>query len=259
VDYHEKALDLLPDPLNLSPTAIALLDERERALGIHIPAALRAWYSLAGALRVIQPHPNTDHVLPISQLGRQERSWSGESEDPVTEGLLVLIHENQGACRWAVALDAGDDHPVLVQLTSEGSAWRVYADSLSVFIFTLIWDQWGPFDHTASGCRLQAIGDDADPQILARLRQEYSELYSTYFWPRRFNYRFTDSAGSRILLMEDEHQTDWYVWGSNQMGLRQLLHKIWGYGTVAHLLDPLGSCAAEVLAELRGHTLPQER
>src|SRR6266566_8654434 len=114
--YHDAAIQLLMKRPESSSSATAVLNERERELGIKLPESVREWYSLRDSGEILRQHSNSDYPVPLNALGKPEPDWCGEGpRDFVHEGLLVFMGENEGVCDWAVRLDGSPDPPVVVQ------------------------------------------------------------------------------------------------------------------------------------------------
>ena len=113
---------------------MALLDERERVLGIRFPAAAREWYSLEGAVEILATYSNEDRPLPIPNLGVSP--W----DTLLSNGLLVFMDENQGVHQWGVQLDGSDDPPVHAGYYKDLTNWEIVTDNFSTFVYCYVWD-----------------------------------------------------------------------------------------------------------------------
>jgi hypothetical protein len=102
--YHQATFDLLGKPPRRSRTAIAAIEERERALGFSLPASLRELYSLSGVCDLLTDHSDQDPVVPVAELG--------SDPEELELGVLKFQDENQGVGAWYVRLDGSDDPPV---------------------------------------------------------------------------------------------------------------------------------------------------
>ena len=58
--FHQATFDLLGREPTVDSAAVALLDERERVLGIRLPTVVREWYSLEGAVEILATYSNMD-------------------------------------------------------------------------------------------------------------------------------------------------------------------------------------------------------
>jgi hypothetical protein len=248
--YHQQTVSLLDPVPQVSSEAQAALDERERALGIRIPAAVREWYSLEGAVRLLETYSNDDNPIPIENLGERDEDWYAFQEvirrqeietdspglldpgDPEWQGdtldrnRLVFMYAHQSVCRWAVPLDRGDDPVVLVQ--NDGmTGWRKASDRFSSFVYTYIWNHSRILD---AACILEAKGDSIALTSLAFLREHVLEAPTTYVWPdydmdhRYDHYRFlSDDGGVRILIQDvASERSVWHLAADTLLALGHL-------------------------------------
>ena len=160
-----------------------------------VPASLREWYSHPDAVAVAS---RQDRLRPPSEL--EVVAGSGRE-------LLVFMDEDQGVCRWAVALDGTDDPEVFVSI--EEAPYRRYADTFSDHIFCAVWDWLNGSSYAASAQAGPLAADD-----LAVLRRALRALPSTWNWPGAENYRFAD-VGLRLRLWSAPDQCDWYLFGDS--------------------------------------------
>src|SRR5919197_4760568 len=178
--FHQSACDLL----GLAPTVDlderAALTERERQLGVRLPAALVEWYSLRGAMDVLAGATGA-RPLGTTELGEPPDGWGGGVAHLVEQGLLVIRVEHQGACHWAVRLDDGADPRVLVEVGSQGNGviWRLHAASFSDYVFTLAWDRLA---FVLPYC-LAAQDQPLERRDLAMLEREFTQRQRTWAWP----------------------------------------------------------------------------
>jgi len=132
---------LLDYPLIASPSTLARLEERQHILGRRFPAAVREWYALDRAVAILETYGNSDRPIPLARLGEIEKGYGGNpDQDLLTNGLLLIMYENQGVTRWAIRLDGTDDPPVLVQEDWPRGPWHIYAGQFSTFVYTRVWD-----------------------------------------------------------------------------------------------------------------------
>ncbi len=243
--YHQKAYQLLNRPPVLSSRALELLARAEQRCGGALPASVREWYSLEGAVETLATHSNNDWPIPLDQLG-QVRTWPGVIwDDFIADGFLPIMFENQSVCHWAVKLDGSDDPPVVVEVDSSPIvSWQIYADTFSTFVYTSIWD-WQPSDAPllAAQDRLLSQAD------LEFLRRWYREGPPTYAWPGRKTYRFSQ-GDQRIRIWSDENQADWFLSSSTPDSLFQLAQKVWSLGGLSKTLYALGDAGNEVLSRI---------
>ena len=247
--FHQPACDLL----RLAPTVDlderAAITERERRLGVRIPAALVEWYTLRGAMDVLAGATG-DRALGAAELGEPSDGWGGGLTQLVDLGLLVIRVEHRGACRWAVRLDDGADPRVLVAVgaQAEGAIWRLHATSFSDYVFTLAWDRLAfvlPYCLAAQDLPLER-------RDLAMLEQRFIQRQRTWAWPGHTNYRF-ERGDQRVVVWEGDRQADWSLLAGSAEGLAALGRTVWDRGGLASTLyAPAGEPGSEeVLAGLR--------
>ena len=169
-------------------------------------------------------------MVPVRGLGRPFSDWylkrparakPDRLDDFVRAGLLVVMHENQGVCTWAVKLDGTDDPPVVVEVDSIDSAaspsearWEPCADSFSTFMYCRAWDH----GHCLAGISVTASANDRPlaPGDLSLLQSHFSEGPRTHGHPGVTNYRFF-TRNSAILIWDGEDhelrggQADWWL------------------------------------------------
>ena len=110
--YHQATFDVMGKKPLLAKSAIKALEQRERVLGITLPASLKEFYSLKGACGILEKHSDSDVAVPIKDLGDPEE---------LEHGVIRFQDDGQGMGAWYVRLDGSDDPPV--ELNVEGSEW----------------------------------------------------------------------------------------------------------------------------------------
>jgi hypothetical protein len=246
--YHQATADLLRQPLVPSPAALKLLEEREAACGITLPASLREWYSLEDAVDILARHSNDDHPVPLALLGQ----IAPLETDPGLHvaGRLLVMRENQSVCSWVVQLDGSDGPPMLVGMDDDTAAdgeppvvWRPYAETFSTFVYNWVWD-WPSGDV----CSVWGSDDPLAAEDLAYLRASFPEGPPTYHWPGDCTYRFGTPAARIIIWDEPSRQADWTLISESADTLVGLLRLVWRCGNMPSTLDERGDdCGAEVL------------
>src|SRR5437879_4215525 len=118
VRFHQATVDLHPAPFPVhSPKAADFLVERERRLGIHLPPAVKEWYSFDGAVGLLEKYSNDDVPTKLEELGAPVANWyGGGPRDFERDGLLLILQENQGVCCWAVKLGGAEDPEVVIEV-----------------------------------------------------------------------------------------------------------------------------------------------
>ena len=109
LQYHAAALRLLAVEPRLDPEAADRIDRAEAACGRRRPAAVREWYTLAGAEEMLTLDDNACGVAYLADLladlarGRPEIEFYGPRR--VNTGYQAFVR-----------LDGSDDPPVLVDV-----------------------------------------------------------------------------------------------------------------------------------------------
>jgi hypothetical protein len=258
--YHQAVFDLLGIPPVLSPSAIRLLEQRERACGTTFPPSIREWYSLEGAVDLLARYSNDDHPTPLAELG-----------DPaeVAQGYLGFEVENQAVVGWYVRLDGSDDPPVLDnndQWDEDLSRvdWRLVSPAFSHFVFDQMAHYFvgGWWNNT----RLAALDRPPAPEDLAHLGRIYRTGPITDDGDGTRIHRFFNKFGLiYIVTFRDEAmgglRAEWSIEGHSQDALHELARSVWHLGTLSETLKPescyvMESCGPEVLKRLRGEFGP---
>ncbi|MGI5175939.1 hypothetical protein ACQEVZ_28785 [Dactylosporangium sp. CA-152071] len=187
------------------------IDALEREWGLHVPLAVREWYSIQGAVEWLARH--SDNILvSAARLGDPI-----DGLDYLDGGRLVTETDSQCCWRWVVRLrpprydgeplfDLPEAPPITVD--EDPPVWiidpdrhdpfeKLYADHFSNYVLTSVWTA------QAFGKDSFFTDDDRLPrQALDTLRQRYLELPTTYAWagnqPCDAVYRFTGPA--RIMI-----------------------------------------------------------
>jgi hypothetical protein len=245
--FHAATFERIGKQPSRSRRALDLLKRRERQCGVGFPAAVREWY-LAGGTRLgshIGCGKTADEMVALGELGRPLANWSAMgTADLVAAGLLVVMHENQGVCTWAVKLDGSEDPPVVVEVDSSARAsrlsairWQRCAASFSTFMYCRAWDHGHALDRISLA--LFAQDEPLARRDVAFLRAHFTEGPRTFGHPGIVNHRFfTDD--SAILIWGGKHQSDWHLMASSEEALLRLVRAVSGCGTLTETLDALG-------------------
>ena len=248
--FHQATCKLLAMSPVVDEAARGLIDDRERRLGVRIPAAVAEWYVLRGAVDVLAG-ANGDHPRGADGLGEPLANWGGAPRDFVREGLLVVCTENQAVCHWAVPLNEGPDPRVLVERGGWGRepVWQLHAASFSNYVFALAWDRVAfalPYGLAAQDLPLRT--EDVD-----LLERGFVQRQRTYAWPGATNYRF-ERPEQRVVIWDGDRQADWWLLAATDQALASLARHLWGCGQLATSLYGCGHNghrAEEVVAGLR--------
>ncbi|RZU53364.1 SMI1/KNR4 family protein SUKH-1 [Krasilnikovia cinnamomea] len=257
--YHQRAVALDGVEPVVSAEADALLDRLEARHGVTLPAAVREWYRLEGAVEMLRRRANGDHPYKVEDLGNIEvyhfdsEELEEEEErtyDPVADGLLPVMVENQGVWYWAVRLDGSDDPEVVAAMdeVAPHSEWQPFASSFSDFALIRVWDDPGD-----AGCRLSGRSRGLEPDELAGMGAALERLPDTFKHMKRFEGR----DGRQRIQLVDLGSDKWsleLLWAETEELLAELVTTVVARTgvTVDDLRpvynDPVG---ARVLAALR--------
>ena len=155
----------------------------EERLGVHLPAALREWYEMAGARDDLRGRGN--HLLTPERLRIDQDA-----------GMLVFYQENQYVCRWGLRLEESDrsDDPAAYVAERGNEDWIAQDPTLSQFVLqmTLLETQFAaPFTANAA----------APPKLIEEIGRLFEDLgLSWWHWPRYPGRRF---AGPGVLVGTD--------------------------------------------------------
>ncbi len=251
--YHQAAIDLIQHQSEFSSASKELLNRFEERSGIRLPAAVREWYELEGAVELLAAYSNDDHPVPIESFGEggNEQLRTGVS-DGSTLRRLVMLHENQGVCRWAVLLNGSDDPPVEVEIefTASKPTWQHHADSFSAWIYTRIADhRW--LSDIENACALGAQYQRSVPVVVTCLRTMMEEGPRTYAWPGKTNYRFLTEDRTLLIWDQENGQSDWWLSADSLESLTDLVSQISGCGGLQSTLYDLSECGAAALSQVR--------
>jgi hypothetical protein len=244
--YHRDAAKLLPHMPRFSESAAELVEQREARLGIRFPESVREWYSLEGAVQLLERYSNDDSAFAVDELGEPFDDWyGGGQKDFLSNKLLLFMHENQGVCNWAIKLNGDPDPAVVVEVdTAPDAKWLHCTDRFSTFVWCQIWDH----SQLAVGVSAQEI--ELSEHDLCFLRSNFQELHTTYGWPGSVNYRFKSENAAILIWDGEDRGVDWFVSASTATGLKKLLDKLWLCGDLARSIYGDGE-ADEVVRELR--------
>jgi hypothetical protein len=208
------AMELAAVLLHLEPMTelAAVARERfERQLGTRLPGSVAELLRYPGMMPAVAATWSGHVVFPESaRLARPE-------DMPGARGrILRLLTENQGVCCWGVALDAGDDPPVLVGGDLEAGQGTVeYAPSVGAFAYAFVWEG----RLLAREPVIQAQAAPLDARTLAYLQQRYRELPAPAGWPARTNLRFESDGGLALSLWSGDGQCDWWISADDERSL----------------------------------------
>ena len=185
---------------------------------------MREWYELENAVQLLFQYSNEDHPVEIGKLGEPLRDMlGGGPHDLIAQDLLVIRHENQGVCVWAVLLDGSDDPPVVLDLDTQFKTWTKCADSFSQHIYAWIWDYSQILMKRA--LFVQAQNTPLSEMALSKLSEYFEKVCVTYGWPGQTQYRFCRDD-QRILVWANSNQADWWLHAKSKESLESLVRLV---------------------------------
>jgi hypothetical protein len=220
--YHVKTIQLLGLQNKISASALNALNNIERRIKRTLPASVREWYELENAVQLLFQYSNADPPLDIEKLGESVRdTLGGGPYDLVAQNFLVIRHENQCVCVWAVMLDGSDDPAVVLDLDTQFKTWTKCASSFSEHIYAWIWD----YSQVLSKDRflIQAQNSPLSEIALSFLHERFEKECVTYGWPGRTQHRFY-RGDQRILIWADDKQADWWLNAQTKGSLEALVN-----------------------------------
>ncbi len=221
--FHAKPVALLNVDANVSEVAVSSLNQVESRIGRKLPASVREWYSLEGAVELLRRFSNDDPPLEISELGLPRKdTHGGGPHDLLARNLIVFRYENQAVCVWAFRLDGSDDPPVFLDFDSQFRTWSQCARSFSEHLYTWAWDYALVLKRELLvQAQNQPLTDDA----LSFLRMNFDVGIETNGWPANTQYRFSKDD-KRILIWAGDKQADWWLSAETAESLRELIERI---------------------------------
>jgi hypothetical protein len=246
IQFHEDALHELH--LSYVPDAAALsaLVTRSSELGVRFPAAFVEWYGMRDGITLLRQHSNSDEPVEIAKLGAPTWPFKDGNVPESEHGrMLQFMVENQGVCTWGIALDAGDDPPVLVAV-DPNFEWRAHAASFSTFIACQIWD----YEKVHSGVLLAAQAGELAQVDLELLRPSFREKTTTHGWPTKNIFRF-ERADGRVIVWDGDGQADWWISAHSEENIAALARELWSCGDLSTSMYGLDERGERVLRSLR--------
>ena len=239
LSFHRATFELLGTEPRTSIAAIGELERTEQRLGIRLPPSVREWYSNDDALPILAAHSNDDPPIPLREFSLTES----------TVGRLILIrHENQGVCTWAILLDGSDDPPVLVEVDSDGTVWQPCAEEFSTYVYTCVWDYHVVRNQPAL---VQAQNGPLSPQALLALQELFAERPTTVGWPGNAQYRFDGGQHGVLIWSMEAQMADWFVGAADASSLEKTLRLIWHLDGVGESFYDCSEIAKVILAKLK--------
>ena len=246
--YHEGTLKLLGVSPQFAPEAVTMLDQVEQRIGRRLPAAVREWYSLDGALELLLKYSNDDPPVAPEQWGEPRKdTHRGGPHDLLAQHLIVFRYENQAVCVWSFELDGSDDPPVLVDFDSQFRQWTSCGVTFSQHLHASMWDYALVLKKDLL---IQAQNREVTGEALAFLRANFTPQAMTHGWPGHTQYRFS-RGDQRILIWASEGQADWWLSAENETSLTELVRAVWACDEVGESMWSHSERGEALLAGIR--------
>jgi hypothetical protein len=233
-------------PARIHPGRQRFLAERERELGIRIPAAVAQWYGIDGAVEhLIQG--SCAVIVRLHQLG------TAVDGGDLAAGRLLVASDCQGCCDWLVDLTptfpAGSDVPLpglatpaqhqatvangadppvwLSEPDDPADTWSLAASRFSAYVYAEAWDiAFGGMPHHEFVLEFDGVPfGDSD---LALLRREFLAGPRSYGWAGCFGgpglviHRF-ERPGQRVRVAAHPKRSEWWLAADSAEGLERLV------------------------------------
>ena len=197
VAYLDAVFELLgvaPEPL--PPSARLAI---ERRVGVALPEAF-------AELVLTDAWPGTLLFGSDDQPVPREELLSVAIGPSATTGasLLPFLWENQGVCTWAIPLHEGPDPRVLIEVEWM-PGWQLACATFSTWLSCRVQD--GRMDERIV---YAAQAPPISSEMLAALREVFTEAPRTYGFPGHTTYRLRGDA-TDLLLWAAEDQCDWWI------------------------------------------------
>jgi hypothetical protein len=233
-------------PAVADPGRRRFLADRERELGIRIPAAVAEWYAIDGAVEHFV-QGSSPIIVRLEQLG-----MAADGAD-LAAGRLLLASDYQGCCDWLVdlapTLPAGWDVPLpglaspaehqaalvkradppvwLSDPEDPADTWSLAAPRFSAYVYAEAWDiAFGALPHSELVSTFDSVPfGDGD---LALLRREFVAGPRSYGWAGCFGapdlvvHRF-ERPGQRVRVAAHPQQSEWWLAADGAEGLKRLV------------------------------------
>jgi hypothetical protein len=141
--YHQAVFDRLGLVPRLSESSIVKLAKRERKCKVAFPPSMREWYSIEGAVALLDQSSNGDsgaHALPLARLGESMNDHLDQPNQAAKDYLLVFTAGEAGLPLY-VHVDGSDDPPVYVDNSKYTNGdtlkieWLPWKPTFSKFVF----------------------------------------------------------------------------------------------------------------------------
>jgi hypothetical protein len=229
LQFHQAAFNLLHLKAQKSEQWPRHLAAFERQNSVSLPASIREWYSIHGAIDILRTisliHDPAEFTYDDHRFVEPYLATA-----PYRHMLPILI-ENQGIWYLAAPFEAGEDPPVYICSDEiNGFEWHLHAERFSDFVLAWAWDY-------ANECRDYVIGvsDYLEQDDVAAIYQTFQKGPTTYkanpwFLYDRFE-RYYRGDQRVTQMVNDEGIVTWFSAESSD-SLRELLRGPWYGGDI---------------------------
>jgi hypothetical protein len=261
--YHQAAFDLINRIPFLDPNAVELIRQHEQA-GLLLPAALREWYSLAGAVELLGSMG--DHPTSLQNILAFLPTLPAVSEGKSAHSEITILVEHAGNFACSVHLNGDDDPPVVMEIEEAEDKDKpdtVLWPHFSEFIFQWCWEHLDLIfcpvrkimtraELRNDRCMLCASEDELRDEDLRYLRTLFPLEHNTQGNPQFYHFQNQDSH--IYIWCRKPDDVWWWLRADGESRLLQLARSVWAVGTLSKTLigpPPWSSpCADSVLQSI---------
>jgi hypothetical protein len=220
-------------PIAQSLAAEQSLNEVESRIGQRLPRTFRDLWGLDGGWSFLSRYSNSDWPLAPEKLALPTSRWPGY--DPIEEGLLPFMIENQGVGAWAISLSGPEDPGVFVEVDSgTPPTWTKLCCSFTKWLECQVYDA-----QVLEDAWYWADGPEVGDSLLSLLRAQFDEVQETSGWPGKPNRRFQNNM-SRLLIWSSGNRSDWHIAPRSAdaaLAAIDQLHRISGIGSALEVVN----------------------
>jgi hypothetical protein len=229
LQFHQAAFDLLHLKAQKSEEWPHRLAEFERQNRVALPAAIREWYNIHGAIDILRAINSPHH--PVELKDDDHRFIERYLATAPYRRMLPILIENQGVWYLAAPFDAGENPPVYIgDDESTSFEWHLHAERFSDFVYAWAWDYTNFARDYVIG-----VSDFIEQEDLAAIYQTFQKGPTTYkanpwFLYDRFE-RYYRGDQKVTQMITDKDIVTWFSAESSE-SFRELLGGPWHSGDI---------------------------